>query len=466
MIFNSLAFLIFFPIVFLFYWVIPKKQIKIQNILLLIASYVFYGWWDWRFLSLIAFSTVVDYILGLKIHETETRKKFFLILSLITNLGLLATFKYFNFFIDSWINLWSIFGYEMSVSALNIILPVGISFYTFQTMSYSIDIYRGDLKPTKNFISFATFVSFFPQLVAGPIERASNLIPQLESQRAWSHRRFKDGIFQILIGFFRKVVVADAIGSIIDGIYNEPDIHNASSILMAIILYSFQIYFDFSGYSDIAIGTAKLLGFDFKRNFNLPYFSVSITEFWKRWHISLSNWLRDYLYIPLGGNRKGIKLQYRNLFITMLLGGLWHGSSWNFVVWGAIHGILLSIEKRFSLVPKKYNFFKNIIIFSTVSLIWVFFRALSFKDSIIIFTKLFSGDYLLPYVGNINNLVILLYGLFFAIIFDVIIFKKDIPLENFGSTLKTFNFIMISVFILINIVLFYSSASNFIYFQF
>ncbi|WP_233702481.1 MBOAT family O-acyltransferase [Hyunsoonleella flava] len=402
----------------------------------------------------------------MKIDKSENKKKFFLVLSIMTNLGLLATFKYFNFFIESWVDFCSIFGYEVSLSTLNIILPVGISFYTFQTMSYSIDIYRGELKPTRSFINFATFVSFFPQLVAGPIERASNLIPQIEEQRKWIHNRFKDGFFQILIGFFRKVVVADGIGAVIDGIYNEPDIHNASSILMAVVLYSFQIYFDFSGYSDIAIGTAKLLGFDFKRNFNLPYFSVSITEFWRRWHISLSTWLRDYLYIPLGGNRKGIVLQYRNLFITMLLGGLWHGSSWNFVVWGAIHGILLGLEKKFNLLPKNYNFFKNIIIFFIVSLIWVFFRSLSFHDSIFIFNKLFSEDYLLPYVGNINSLMTVLYGLFLAIFFDVILFRRNIHLESFGSKLNTLSFSIISVFILINIVLFYSSSSNFIYFQF
>ena len=390
----------------------------------------------------------------------------FLLISLISNLGLLGVFKYFNFFIESWVNLWSLFGYEMSISTLNIILPVGISFYTFQTMSYSIDIYRGELKPTKNFIEFATFVSFFPQLVAGPIERASNLLPQLARERKMSLVRFKNGLFQIFIGFFRKVVVADAIGSIIDGIYNAPDIHNASSIVMAVVLYSFQIYFDFSGYSDIAIGTAKILGFDFKRNFNLPYFSVSITEFWRRWHISLSTWLRDYLYIPLGGNKKGIKIQYRNLFITMLLGGLWHGSSWNFVVWGAIHGLLLSLEKRFYLIPKKYTLLKNLFIFSLVSLIWIFFRALSFDDSILMFIKLIKGPYLSLYIGNISSLISLMYGLLIALSFDIYIFKKDLALEEFGSKLSTTSFILISTFILINIVLFFSSSSNFIYFQF
>ncbi|MFD2725970.1 MBOAT family O-acyltransferase [Hyunsoonleella rubra] len=466
MIFNSLAFLTFFPIVFILYWSINKKAYKVQNILLLIASYVFYGWWDWRFLSLIAFSTIIDYTLGLKIESSKTRKKTFLILSLVSNLGLLAVFKYFNFFIDSFVGLWTMFGYEMSVSTLNIILPVGISFYTFQTMSYSIDIYRGELKPTKNFIDFATFVSFFPQLVAGPIERASNLLPQLQSSREWSHTRFKNGLFQIGVGFFRKVVVADAIGSAIDGIYNAPEIYNASSIVMAVVLYSFQIYFDFSGYSDIAIGTAKLLGFDFKRNFNLPYFSVSITEFWRRWHMSLSTWLRDYLYIPLGGNRKGIKMQYRNLFLTMLLGGLWHGSSWNFVVWGAIHGILLGIEKRFKLIPEKYNFLKNIFIFSVVSLIWIFFRSLSFGDSKLIFSKLITGSYGMPFIGNTNAFVALLYGLILALSFDIVLFRKNIALENFGSTLKQSHYILMFNFILINIVLFFSSASNFIYFQF
>ncbi|WP_229731276.1 MBOAT family O-acyltransferase [Hyunsoonleella pacifica] len=333
-------------------------------------------------------------------------------------------------------------------------------------MSYSIDIYRGDLRPTNNFIEFATFVSFFPQLVAGPIERASNLLPQLARKREMSLDRFKNGLFQIFIGFFRKVVVADAIGSIIDGIYNTPDIHNASSLAMAVVLYSFQIYFDFSGYSDIAIGTAKILGFDFKRNFNLPYFSVSITEFWRRWHISLSTWLKDYLYIPLGGNKKGIKIQYRNLLITMLLGGLWHGSSWNFVIWGAIHGLLLSLEKRFNLIPKKYTLLKNLFIFSLVSLVWIFFRALSFDDSVLIFVKLTKGPYLSPYIGNISSFTSLMYGLLLALSFDTYIFRKDLVLEEFGSKLSNTSFIVISTFILINITLFFSSSSNFIYFQF
>ena len=350
MLFNSLAFIVFFILVFVLYWSIPSKYVRIQNILLLIASYVFYGWWDWRFLSLILFSTIVDYFLGLKIYNAKAKAKTYLVLSICTNLGLLGIFKYFNFFIESWVELWKIFGYDMPISTLNIILPVGISFYTFQTMSYSIDIYRKELKPTRDFISFATFVSLFPQLVAGPIERASNLIHQIEEKRYWTHKRLQDGIFQISIGFFRKVVVADSIGALIDTIYNSPDVHNSSSILMAVILYSFQIYFDFSGYSDIAIGTAKLLGFDFKQNFNLPYFSSSITEFWRRWHISLSTWFRDYVYIPLGGSRVSKARLMLNILIVFLVSGLWHGANLTFVFWGLVHAVcvipvLLFIKK-------------------------------------------------------------------------------------------------------------------------
>ncbi|XLS30789.1 MBOAT family O-acyltransferase [Flavobacteriaceae bacterium M23B6Z8] len=468
MIFNSLAFLIFFPVVFFIYWSIPARFVRVQNILLLVASYFFYGWWDWRFLSLIAFSTIVDYFLGIAIHRQEEpkKRKFFLLLSLCTNLGLLGFFKYFNFFIDSWVSAWNAVGYDMQYSTLNIILPVGISFYTFQTMSYSIDIYRKELTPTRNFIAFATFVSLFPQLVAGPIERASNLIPQILVKRGWNYERFKDGVLQIAVGFFRKVVVADSIGVIIDGIYNNPEIHNASSILMAIVLYSFQIYFDFSGYSDIAIGTAKLLGFDFKRNFNLPYFSSSITEFWRRWHISLSSWLRDYLYIPLGGNRNGVVKQYRNLFITMLLGGLWHGSSWNFVIWGGIHGVLLGLEKKFGWVATRYKLFQNLGVFIAVSLIWVFFRSINFQDSVVIFEKLFTGDYLMPYYGSTNRIAGLAYGLFLALSMDIYLFIKDTALENLGSKIPNVTYVLLLNFIIINTILFFSSASNFIYFQF
>ena len=466
MLFNSVVFLVFFFVIFILYWGIPNTKVRPQNLLLLIASYVFYGWWDWRFLLLIAFSTLVDYFLGIAIAKGVTNAKKYLLASVFTNLGLLFVFKYFNFFIDSWVDLWELLGYRMNVNTLNIILPVGISFYTFQTMSYSIDIYRKELKPTKDFIAFATFVSFFPQLVAGPIERASNLIPQLLGKRSWSHERFKDGLFQIVVGFFRKVVVADSIGSLIDGIYNTPQIHNGSSLVMAVILYSFQIYFDFSGYSDIAIGTAKLLGFDFKANFNLPYFSSSITEFWRRWHISLSSWLRDYLYIPLGGNRSGKFMQYRNLFLTMFLGGLWHGSSWNFAIWGSLHGILLIVEKRFDLIPEKYKLLNNTVVFMTVTLIWIFFRSLTLSDAGVILSKIFSTDYGMPFLGDTLIFVTTVYGLALTLFFDFFLFGNGLRLEALGSKLRTGSFLFWFVFILINILLFYSSASNFIYFQF
>lgn len=467
MLFNSLAFLLFFPIVFILYWSIPRKQVKVQNLVLLVASYVFYGWWDWRFLSLIAFSTFVDFFLGIAIAKSEGRKsRSYLMISIFVNLGLLCVFKYFNFFIDSFLAIGETIGYVPGITTLNIILPVGISFYTFQTMSYSIDIYRKEIEPTKDFVAFASFVALFPQLVAGPIERASNLIPQLVGKRQWSHKRFRDGLFQIVVGFFRKVVVADSIGSLIDGIYNAPELHNSSSILMAVVLYSFQIYFDFSGYSDIAIGTAKLLGFEFKPNFNLPYFSSSITEFWRRWHISLSSWLRDYLYIPLGGNRKGLVKQYRNLFITMFLGGLWHGSSWNFVVWGSLHGILLALEKRFNLIPNRYRLFNNIAVFLVVSFIWIFFRSLSFEDTGIIMYKLFSSDYGKPFIGNLSIFGTVVYGLLLALIFDTFLFVRKVRLEEFGSRMKPWWYVAFLTFTIINIILFYSDANNFIYFQF
>ncbi|MEX0314181.1 MAG: MBOAT family protein [Allomuricauda sp.] len=333
-------------------------------------------------------------------------------------------------------------------------------------MSYSIDIYRKQFSPTKDFIAFATFVSFFPQLVAGPIERASNLLPQIAGVRKWNHQYFKEGIFQITVGFFRKVVIADSIGSYIDVIYNAPDLYNSSTILIAVILYSFQIYFDFSGYSDIAIGTAKLLGFRFMQNFNLPYFSSSITEFWRRWHISLSSWLRDYLYIPLGGNRKGILKQYRNLFLTMLLGGLWHGSSWNFVIWGAAHGTLLAVEKKFDLIPKTYKWFKNAIVFLAVSLIWILFRSLNFGDSSIIFSKIFSLNYDTPFLGDISIFTTIVYGLLIGLSIDFYLFRQKKVLETMGGHLKNPIYVLIITFLLLNIILFYSSAINFIYFQF
>lgn len=470
MLFNSPTFLIFFVIIFIVYWAL-NNDLKKQNVLLLISSYVFYAWWDWRFLSLIIISSVIDYIVGLKIYNSEINKKKWLIVSLIANLGLLSFFKYFNFFTQSFSDMMEVFGWQPNDLTLNIILPVGISFYTFQTLSYTIDIYRKSFKPTNNLISFFTYIAFFPQLVAGPIERASNLLPQIEKKRILKKEWFNEGIIQILIGLFRKIVIADTLGAYVDTIYGDVGIYNSSSIMLATFLYAFQIYYDFSGYSDIAIGTAKLLGFKFNQNFNLPYFSKSLTEFWRKWHMSLSYWLRDYLYISLGGNRKGIKITYRNLMLTMLLGGLWHGSSWNFVIWGGIHGFVLSLEKFFNSkkyfsIPKKINFFGYLITFPVVLLSWVFFRSKDLNSAFIAINKIFNFDFSMPFIGDItivmNSLIVLSIG----IIFDLYLFNKKINLENFGKHFSIVKISIISTIIIILINLFYSTSNNFIYFQF
>ena len=469
MLFNSIEFLIFFPLVFAMYWMLRNSVYK-QNILLLISSYVFYGWWDWRFLSLIVYSSFIDYMTGLKIESSSSQKhkKQWLLLSLISNLGLLAVFKYYNFFADSFAQAMSSVGWEVNDLTLNIILPVGISFYTFQTLSYTIDVYREHLKPTKDIVAFFTYVSLFPQLVAGPIERASNLIPQIKNKRVFKSSQFNAGIFQIIVGLFRKIVIADNLAIYVDTVYGNPELHNGSTLLLATIFYAFQIYYDFSGYSDIAIGSAKLLGFNFNQNFNFPYFSKSITEFWRRWHISLSSWLKDYLYISLGGNRKGIKITYRNLLITMLLGGLWHGSSWNFVIWGAIHGTALAIEKfTFSkLKIKNFNFLGSIWTWAVVLLSWVFFRAQDLSSSMLIIKRLLSFDYTSPFIGNINTVIIALLMLSLGLCFDVYIFRKKVTLETYGGTIKPINLAIFSSIVIMIIALFYSTSNNFIYFQF
>ncbi|MCF8219495.1 MAG: hypothetical protein K9I29_09540 [Bacteroidales bacterium] len=320
---------------------------KYKKPLLLIASYFFYGYWDWRFTGLLAISTIADYFIGKKLYSTEApkKRKWFLFSSMFINLGILAFFKYFGFFVDSFETLAGVFGLQLDFIHLNIILPVGISFYTFQTMSYTIDIYRKKLEPTNNFIDFAVFVSFFPQLVAGPIERARNLLPQIARLSKPKRKQIEEGISLIVTGLFIKVMIGDTAGRFVDHIFGNPEIYKSFELISALILFSVQIYADFSGYSSIARGVAKLLGIELMKNFEQPYLSANITEFWRRWHISLSSWLKDYLYISLGGNRKGKSRTYVNLMITMLLGGLWHGASWNFVIWGGLHGIYLAVHK-------------------------------------------------------------------------------------------------------------------------
>ncbi|WP_439481057.1 MBOAT family O-acyltransferase [Cyclobacterium plantarum] len=363
---------------------------KTQNAFILLASYVFYGWWDWRFLGLIAFSSVVDFICGLKIGEAQDtfKRKLYLGISLGVNLGLLGFFKYFNFFIDSTVQLINTMGFQANSYSLQLILPVGISFYTFQTMSYTIDIYRRQMVPTKDAVAFFAYVSFFPQLVAGPIERAANLLPQFFKKRAFDYNLAMDGMRQILWGLFMKVVIADNCAVFVNQAFRNPESQPASNLLIGAVFFSFQIYGDFGGYSNIAIGTGKLLGFKLMQNFAFPYFSRDIAEFWRRWHISLSTWFRDYVYIPLGGS-KGSKYQsLRNIFIIFLVSGFWHGANWTFILWGGIHAALfiplylfgmnrvnIGVVSENKPLPSFYELGQMAVTFSLVTVGWIFFRS-------------------------------------------------------------------------------------------
>jgi D-alanyl-lipoteichoic acid acyltransferase DltB (MBOAT superfamily) len=324
------------------YWFCTAKNLKLQNTLIVVSSYVFYGWWDWRFLGLIFISTLEDYLVALKIHNTsdERKRKIWLLVSIIVNIGILGFFKYCNFFIDNFVAAFSLLGTKPNITSLNIILPIGISFYTFQTMSYTIDVYKRKLEPTKDFISFAAFVSFFPLLVAGPIERATHLLPQFYRKRIFDYANAVNGMRQILWGLFKKMVVADNCATYVNIIFKNYDNYSGSTLVLAAIFFAFQIYCDFSGYSDIAIGTARLFGFNATRNFNFPYFSRDIAEFWRRWHISLTTWFRDYVYIPLGGSRVSKAKIVRNTFVIFLVSGFWHGANWTFIAWGALHAVL------------------------------------------------------------------------------------------------------------------------------
>lgn len=352
MVFNSLDFLLFFIVVYVAYLALPFPK---QNRLLLVASYVFYGAWDYRFLALLLFTTTVDYFCGrfISASPSASRRKLILSASIVTNLTVLGFFKYFNFFVDGFVQLFSGFGLSATDPMINIILPVGISFYTFQAMSHSIDVYRGRITPCRNFFDFALYISFFPQLVAGPIERAQHFLPQITQARAITVEKVSEGIYLVLLGLFKKIVIADNLSPTVDAIFARSDSFASGEVFIGVIFFAFQIYCDFSGYTDIARGLSKMMGFDLCLNFNMPYFARNPSDFWRRWHISLSSWLKDYLYISLGGNRHGELKTYRNLILTMLLGGLWHGAAWNFVLWGFYHGFLLAAHRFFttSLLP-------------------------------------------------------------------------------------------------------------------
>lgn len=476
MLFNSLVFLIFACIFFPVYFL---TQGKVRQIVCLVSSYIFYGWWDWRFLALIFFVTVVNYVLAkrlAKAYDEKLRLRLCAI-SVVICMAVLVTFKYYGFFLENLFPLMETLGLKMHQPTWKVLLPVGISFYTFQAMSYTIDVYRRKLEPEHSFIRLATYIAFFPQLVAGPIVRASHFLPQLSVDHKLTWNNFLKGSMLVLWGYFLKCAVADSLAMVVDTRFNAPYLFNSVDLAMSIVFYAFQIYGDFAGYSYIAIGFARILGFDFGINFNKPYFATDFSDFWRRWHISLSTWLRDYLYIPLGGSRQGTLATYRNLMITMLLGGLWHGTSWNFIVWGGLHGLFLIVQ-RFATqllqgrkVPKAVlgflKPFRMLIVFYAVCIAWIFFRASDFSVSWTFLTRIHDfGDYRLGAIAN-KFLVaksIALVGLVVGIELLGLRFKLD----NFiDDQRRQVWLIPMAVVLLLLLALFGTFQSNaFIYFQF
>lgn len=409
MLFNSIDFAVFLPIVFLLYWFVAHRSLRIQNLFVTIASYVFYGWWDVRFLTLIIFSSMLDFFLAVQIDSAKDseKKKLLLRISLCTNLGLLGFFKYFNFFAESFAEAFSFLGAEFSPTSLNVVLPVGISFYTLQTLGYTIDVYRGQLAATRDPIAFAAFVSFFPQLVAGPIERAENLLPQFYRERRFDYSNAVRGLRQILWGLFTKVVIADNCAATANAAFNNTELYSGISLVAGAVFFTLQVYCDFSGYSNIAIGTAHLFGFQLMRNFAFPYFSRDIAEFWRRWHISLSTWFRDYVYIPLGGSRCDRLRSVRNVFIVFMLSGFWHGANWTYIAWGALNAayflplLLLKVNRRNTdivaagrILPTISETFAMASTFCMCTLAWIFFRAQSISHAVQYLRRMFSGPFL------------------------------------------------------------------------
>lgn len=484
MLFNSIEFLIFLPVVFVAYWLIFKKNTQSQNILIIIASYIFYGWWDWRFLILIILSTVIDYLVGQQIYinaDKKNKSKHWLWVSVFFNLSLLGFFKYFNFFIDSFIDMFDVFGYQIkSVWTLKIILPVGISFYTFQTMSYSFDIYYKKLTPTKNFIAFMAFVSFFPQLVAGPIERASNLLSQISNARKFKYEQAVSGFKLILWGFFKKLVIADSFAPIVDDIFANYTDYPASTLVLGVCLFSFQVYGDFSGYSDIAIGTAKLFGIELMSNFKFPNFSRNVAEYWQRWHISLSTWFRHYLYIPLGGSRVSKLKSVRNIIIIFLVSGFWHGANWTFIFWGGLHALFFipvflmgrnriyadNIVGEKTIFPTIKEISQVLLTFTLVTFSRVFFRSPSLTDSFKYLNQIGSDFRYAPYAHPLGYRMLDFYILLAVFIFYEYLIRKD-ERNPFKFKSRTLRFVLY-VTVTLGILLFYNDDANrsFIYFQF
>lgn len=485
MLFNSLEFVLFLPLVLLAYWKLFRGHVA-RNAILLFSSYIFYGWWDWRFLSLIIFSSLVDYSVGWFLGEMKDgfgRKALFG-LSLAVNLGLLGFFKYYNFFAESLMEAFGGVGIPLNQWSLQIILPVGISFYTFQTLSYTIDIYRKRIQPTKDALAFFAFVSFFPQLVAGPIERASNLLPQFLTGRKYSPEKAKDGLKQILWGLFKKIVIADNCAVIVNEVFEVKEYSDLSWIVLGFgaICFAFQIYGDFSGYSDIAIGVAKLFGFDLMRNFSTPYFAKDIGDFWRRWHISLSTWFRDYVYIPLGGSFGKMGNRIRNILITFVVSGLWHGANWTFVAWGMIHGLLyipLMLMQRNggtkrdqdqdSMIPSMADIFKMLGTFGLTTVAWIFFRSETIEKAGEYLTGIFTlsegtGDGMHDFLFPEGYAVIFLLALFIPFEWWGRRWQHGLSLEGVGKTGR----VVVYYFVILLMIMFgvFYENKEFIYFQF
>ena len=478
MLFNSIGFAIFLPVVFLLYWLVTNKNLRIQNILLLLASYYFYACWDWRFLFLLMFSTLLDYCTGLKMQEAENQKgkRFWFWLSITINLGFLGVFKYYNFFAQSFAEAISHVGLQVNPWTLQVILPVGISFYTFHGLSYVIDVYKDRIRAESNFVDYAVFVSFFPLLVAGPIERATHLLPQIKKRRTFNYTQAVDGLRQILWGLFKKIVIADNCAEFANQIFNSSADQSGSTLALGAVLFAFQIYGDFSGYSDIAIGTARLFGIDLLRNFAFPYFSRDIAEFWRRWHISLSSWFKDYLYIPLGGSKGGNWMRIRNTFIIFIVSGFWHGANWTFIVWGALNALFimpsiimktnrnhLETVAQGNILPTVKEFFQMTVTFSLAVLAWIFFRAENISHAFSYISGIFSRS--LFSIPTITPRLLMLLIIIFMVI-EWLGREQQYAIAKLGLQWKRPIRYAMYYAIIIAIFWFAGKDQQFIYFQF
>lgn len=463
MLFNSNLFLGFLVAFLLLYYTVRNRCVW-RNILVLIASYTFYGAWDWRFTGLLALSSWVDYFVGLRLRSTEApgKRKALLTLSLGVNLGALGFFKYFNFFADSMQSLLGMMNVQVDPFTLNVILPVGISFYTFQSLSYTIDVYRGKLEPTRDWVAFFAYVAFFPQLVAGPIERAAHLLPQFQTVRSIRKADIREGMWLLIWGMFKKVVIADNMAPLVDMVYQQDSALAGPVIVLATLAFGIQIYCDFSGYSDIARGVSKLLGFDLMFNFNLPYFATSPSDFWRRWHISLSTWFRDYLYIPLGGSRNGFGNHLLNLMLTMVVAGLWHGAGWNFLLWGAWHGLALCLLVKFRPVSLPAKCFGWLLTMIIVFIGWAMFRAVSMEQIGFLLSHFWLAEFPIWFGDYSLRLVLFVSPLALMQIWQARTDKK-IP----SDSLPSWAHYGIQSLLLYAVILFWETGGTpFIYFQF